>query len=315
MTTTEVTASDTPTPPAVDPARPLLSLKRVAIDTYRENVAYMHRDCAVYRAEGFQALSKVEVTANGRRILASLNVVDDTCIDCPVCANVCPTDAITRDLQPDGGVRLLLKDEPVLDWVRRIHARTQWTTSVCTGSLVLAAAGLLKGYRSACHWSVRDELAAFGATPVAERVVRDRNRLSGGGVTAGIDFGLTLAAELAPTSCFPRTLQSQPTMVPSSLSPRSSNLWPPQQQKQNSQDFISVPRKWSRSATPWKKWVGRNPNHQSKLTTPPHSVSPTKLSSSGGSAAANPKAILLLLGPRPHQLCRLPNQSSYGHLP
>ncbi|TXH98179.1 MAG: thymidine phosphorylase, partial [Pseudomonas sp.] len=77
MTTTEVTASDTP---AADPAPPLLSLKRVAIDTYRENVAYMHRDCAVYRAEGFQALSKVEVSANGRRILASLNVVDDTCI-------------------------------------------------------------------------------------------------------------------------------------------------------------------------------------------------------------------------------------------
>ena len=65
------------------------------------------------------------------------------------------------------------------------------------GSLVLAAAGLLAGYRSACHWSVRDELAAFGAIPVADRVVRDRNRLSGGGVTAGIDFGLTLAAELA----------------------------------------------------------------------------------------------------------------------
>ena len=68
MTTTEVTASDTP---AADPASPLLSLKRVAIDTYRENVAYLHRDCAVYRAEGFQALSKVEVSANGRRILAS----------------------------------------------------------------------------------------------------------------------------------------------------------------------------------------------------------------------------------------------------
>jgi thymidine phosphorylase len=61
-------------------APPELRLKRVAIDTYRENVAYLHRDCAVYRAEGFQALSKVEVRANGRRILASLNVVDDTCI-------------------------------------------------------------------------------------------------------------------------------------------------------------------------------------------------------------------------------------------
>ena len=77
MTTTEVTASDNP---AADPAPPLLSLKRVAIDTYRENVAYLHRDCAVYRAEGFQALSKVEVRANGKRILATLNVVDDASI-------------------------------------------------------------------------------------------------------------------------------------------------------------------------------------------------------------------------------------------
>jgi thymidine phosphorylase len=59
---------------------PLLRLKRVAIDTYRENVAYLHRDCVIYRAEGFQALSKVEVRANGTRILATLNVVDDPCI-------------------------------------------------------------------------------------------------------------------------------------------------------------------------------------------------------------------------------------------
>jgi cyclohexyl-isocyanide hydratase len=68
---------------------------------------------------------------------------------------------------------------------------------VCTGSLVRGAAGLLKGYKSACHWAWRDRLKDFGAIPVAERVVRDRNRISGGGVTAGIDFGLTVAAELA----------------------------------------------------------------------------------------------------------------------
>ena len=69
--------STSPVAPAVAAS---LQLRRVAIDTYRENVAYLHRDCAVYRAEGFQALSKVEVRANGRRILASLNVVDDDCI-------------------------------------------------------------------------------------------------------------------------------------------------------------------------------------------------------------------------------------------
>ncbi|MDE2402778.1 MAG: thymidine phosphorylase family protein [Burkholderiales bacterium] len=71
-----LTNTDTP----ITPGPPLLRVRRVAIDTYRENVAYLHRDCAIYRAEGFQALSKVEVRANGRRILASLNVVDDTCI-------------------------------------------------------------------------------------------------------------------------------------------------------------------------------------------------------------------------------------------
>lgn len=70
----------TPTPSAPDTATPALRLKRVAIDTYRENVVYLHRDCAIYRAEGFQALAKVEVRANGKRILASLNVVDDACI-------------------------------------------------------------------------------------------------------------------------------------------------------------------------------------------------------------------------------------------
>lgn len=83
MTPDEVPVTAPPTSPAAQAAEstpPLLSLKRVAIDTYRENVAYMHRDCAVYRVEGFQALSKVEITANGHRILATLNVVDDTCI-------------------------------------------------------------------------------------------------------------------------------------------------------------------------------------------------------------------------------------------
>jgi cyclohexyl-isocyanide hydratase len=67
---------------------------------------------------------------------------------------------------------------------------------VCTGSLLLAAAGLLTGYRAACHWASRDQLAWFGAEPVAERVVFDRNRVSGGGVTAGIDFALALTAAI-----------------------------------------------------------------------------------------------------------------------
>jgi cyclohexyl-isocyanide hydratase len=71
-----------------------------------------------------------------------------------------------------------------------------WITSVCTGSLLLGAAGLLKGYRATCHWASRDQLAWFGAEPVAERVVFDRNRVTGGGVTAGIDFALALVAAI-----------------------------------------------------------------------------------------------------------------------
>jgi cyclohexyl-isocyanide hydratase len=79
----------------------------------------------------------------------------------------------------------------------RQGAEAKYVTSVCTGSLLLAAAGLLTGYDAACHWAYRELLPPFGARIAEGRVVRDRNRLSGGGVTAGIDFALTLAAELA----------------------------------------------------------------------------------------------------------------------
>jgi cyclohexyl-isocyanide hydratase len=95
------------------------------------------------------------------------------------------------------GIGPLFGDEDTLSFLRRQGEQARYVTSVCNGSLVLGAAGLLEGYRSACHWMWRHYLPRFGATPVAERVVRDRNRVSGGGVTAGIDFGLALAAELA----------------------------------------------------------------------------------------------------------------------
>ncbi|MEO6919511.1 MAG: DJ-1/PfpI family protein [Collimonas sp.] len=90
-----------------------------------------------------------------------------------------------------------LNDAETIAFLQRQGATARYVTSVCNGSLLLGAAGLLKGYKSACHWMWRQYLLQFGAEPVAARVVRDRNRLSGGGVTAGIDFGLTLAAELA----------------------------------------------------------------------------------------------------------------------
>jgi cyclohexyl-isocyanide hydratase len=95
------------------------------------------------------------------------------------------------------GIEFLFEDAATLDFLRRQAAGARWVTSVCNGALVLGAAGLLDGYRSACHWQWLSYLPRFGALPVAERIVRDRNRISGGGVTAGIDFGLALAAELA----------------------------------------------------------------------------------------------------------------------
>lgn len=94
------------------------------------------------------------------------------------------------------GVNDLLTDAETLDFLRRQAAGARYVTSVCTGSLVLGAAGLLKGKRAACHWSSRDMLAAFGATPDPARVVIDGNVVTGGGVTAGIDFALTIFAEL-----------------------------------------------------------------------------------------------------------------------
>lgn len=95
------------------------------------------------------------------------------------------------------GIDALFSDGETLAFLRRQGEGTRYVTSVCNGSLVLGAAGLLAGYRSACHWMWRDYLPRFGAVPMAERIVRDRNRISGGGVTAGIDFALALAAELA----------------------------------------------------------------------------------------------------------------------
>jgi len=95
------------------------------------------------------------------------------------------------------GTVAAMEDPETLAWLQQVSQDAQWVTSVCTGSLLLAAAGLLTGYRAACHWASREQLAFFGVEPVAERVVFDRNRVSGGGVTAGIDFALALTAAIA----------------------------------------------------------------------------------------------------------------------
>ena len=94
------------------------------------------------------------------------------------------------------GVDACLEDDTILTFLRSRAERAAYLTSVCSGALILGAAGLLRGYRATTHWMSLDLLPFFGAEPVQERVVRDRNRITGGGVTAGIDFALVVAAEL-----------------------------------------------------------------------------------------------------------------------
>ena len=121
--------------------------------------------------------------AGGMRLLPST-----TFADCPQLDLLCV---------PGGaGMNPLLNDEEVLDFLRRQASGARYVTSVCTGSLVLGAAGLLRGRRATTHWMSLPMLAAFGCEPVAERVVVDGKVITGGGVTAGIDFALTVAGEL-----------------------------------------------------------------------------------------------------------------------
>lgn len=94
------------------------------------------------------------------------------------------------------GLPAVMNDPGVIDFLQDRGCRTRYVTSACNGSLLLAAAGLLRGYRAGCHWAYRDFLPLLGAEPVADRVVEDRNRITGGGVTAGIDLALHLSARL-----------------------------------------------------------------------------------------------------------------------
>jgi cyclohexyl-isocyanide hydratase len=111
-----------------------------------------------------------------------------TFADCPQLDVICV---------PGGaGINDMVNDEEMLAFLRQQAAGAKYVTSVCTGSLVLGAAGLLKGYRAATHWTAMEFLEAFGAIPTKTRVCVDRNRVTGGGVTAGIDFALTLVSLL-----------------------------------------------------------------------------------------------------------------------
>ena len=111
-----------------------------------------------------------------------------TFADCPQLDVICVPGGVGTDD--------MINDTDMLDFLRRQAAGAKYITSVCTGSLVLGAAGLLRGYRAATHWTAMDFLDAFGATPTRTRVCIDRNRVTGGGVTAGIDFALTLVSIL-----------------------------------------------------------------------------------------------------------------------
>lgn len=109
----------------------------------------------------------------------------------------CPQD-LTILFTPGGtdGTLAAMADAETRAFMADRGARAQYVTSVCTGSLILGAAGLLQGYKATSHWAARSALAEFGAIPVEARYVKDRNRITGAGVTAGLDFGLHILAEL-----------------------------------------------------------------------------------------------------------------------
>src|SRR5213595_274124 len=111
-----------------------------------------------------------------------------TFADCPQLDVICVPGGVGTDD--------MINDQEMLDFLRRQAKAAKYITSVCTGSLVLGAAGLLQGYRATTHWTAMDFLGAFGAIPTKTRVCVDRNRVTGGGVTAGIDFALTLVSLL-----------------------------------------------------------------------------------------------------------------------
>jgi len=113
-----------------------------------------------------------------------------TFADCPQLDVICVPGGVLGTAQQ-------MTDPETLDFLRNQAQSAQYVTAVCTGSLILAAAGLLDGYKAATHWLFRDQLAAMGVEVLSDRVVKNRNRITGGGVTAGIDFALTVAAELA----------------------------------------------------------------------------------------------------------------------
>ena len=139
---------------------------------------------------GWQVRTVAKRAGEVRDEAGSLGLVADSSL-----ADVTAPDLV---LVPGGaGSRPLLKDEELLEWLRRVDRSTRWTTSVCTGSLLLGAAGLLEGKRATTNWVVLDALRKFGAEPVGGRFVEDGKLVTAAGVTAGIDMALHLVAREA----------------------------------------------------------------------------------------------------------------------
>lgn len=138
--------------------------------------------------------AKVRLVAKTREPIVTdtnLTVLPDTTFaECP--------ERLTVICVPGGtaGTLAAMADQETIAFLASRGAAADWVSSVCTGTLLLGAAGLLRGYRATSHWATRDILGEFGAIPVDERVVMDRNRATGGGVTAGLDFGLSMVARL-----------------------------------------------------------------------------------------------------------------------
>ncbi len=136
------------------------------------------------------SLAYVSPDPGTKRTDQQLGLVADTSLD----------DAAHPDILviPGGpGETAITQDERVLDWLRTAHETTTWTTSVCTGSLILGAAGLLEGKRATSHWLALDQLRKYGAEPTLDRVVVEGKIITAAGVSAGIDMALTLAARVA----------------------------------------------------------------------------------------------------------------------
>ncbi|MFE4857020.1 DJ-1/PfpI family protein [Streptomyces sp. NPDC056670] len=147
---------------------------------------------ALSRLPGAETVFVAERAGAVRNDSGSLRLVAERSL-----ADVVRPDIVVVPGAPSEAVEPHLGGGPLLDWLRKVDVMTTWTTSVCTGSLLLGAAGLLRGRRATSHWLALDGLRGFGATPTAERVVMDHKYVTAAGVSSGIDMGLTLLGEIA----------------------------------------------------------------------------------------------------------------------